>query len=310
MPDPGGISNQAVWGFLPDPVLKIENKKYSKKDFLEFAASRLDPRQIQTMNEDNAKQLTPKLITDMIEFELLMKCVEKSGITPSPKLVVDDMDKEFNAMSEADQKKLSEQLFNSMRLNFEAYKKKLSEDKSKQEQAAIGLWVDKFIKPNIKITDADIKKFYDESADLIKASHILIKPETFSKEAKDLARKKAEIVLAKLKKGEKFEDLAKESSCENSDLGEFGHGQMVQEFEDAAFKLKPGEYSDVVESPFGYHVIKVHSRRKQELPPLDEVKSKIKEQLEQMKLQDLMIAKVLTEKEQCKIENFYQQKMK
>jgi peptidyl-prolyl cis-trans isomerase D len=85
----------------------------------------------------------------------------------------------------------------------------------------------------------------------VRASHILV-------ETQDLAQNLADRVAA----GESFDTLAIDNSkCPSGqrggDLGEFGPGQMVKPFEDAAFKLKPGEISDVVESDFGFHIIKL-----------------------------------------------------
>ncbi|MFB3903642.1 MAG: peptidylprolyl isomerase [Acidobacteriota bacterium] len=95
----------------------------------------------------------------------------------------------------------------------------------------------------------------------VRASHILIKTAQGQDEAE--ARKKAEAVLARVKAGEDFAKLAKEvsedpqSAERGGDLGFFGHGQMVPEFEQAAFALQPGQTSDLVKSPFGFHIIRV-----------------------------------------------------
>jgi hypothetical protein len=95
-----------------------------------------------------------------------------------------------------------------------------------------------------------------------------------------LTRAKAEEVLARLRAGGDFNALAKEFSVDTSnkdqggDLGWFGRGMMVKPFEDAAFALKPGELSGIVETQFGYHIIKLEGRRTQDSPngiPAEEV---------------------------------------
>lgn len=106
------------------------------------------------------------------------------------------------------------------------------------------------------------------------ASHILIRPEG----DKEAARKRAEEVLAKVKAGEDFAALAQQfsedpgSAVRGGDLGFFGAGRMVKPFEDAVAKLKPGETSGLVESDFGYHIIRLHARRGAGVAPFEEVR--------------------------------------
>ena len=142
------------------------------------------------------------------------------------------------------------------------------------------LIVESFLKKKVevesKVSDEDLKKFYEQNKDKfksgeqIKASHILVKTE---KEAKD--------VLAKIKAGGNFEELAKSSSVDSSsakggDLGWFGKGSMVPAFEKAALALKEGQTSDVVKSDFGFHIIKLTGKRPAGIRPLEEVKEQIK----------------------------------
>jgi peptidyl-prolyl cis-trans isomerase D len=125
--------------------------------------------------------------------------------------------------------------------------------------------------PKMQTTDEEAKKFYDENASKFQgseqrhASHILIGASAnASPEAKAEAKKKAEQVLAEVKKNPaKFAELAKKysqdpgSAEKGGDLGTFGRGSMVKPFEDAAFSMKPGEVSGLVQSDFGYHIIKL-----------------------------------------------------
>jgi peptidyl-prolyl cis-trans isomerase D len=125
--------------------------------------------------------------------------------------------------------------------------------------------------PKMQTTEEEAKKFYDENASKFQggeqrhASHILIGVSaTASAEAKAEAKKKAEQVLAEVKKSPgKFAELAKKysqdpgSAEKGGDLGTFGRGSMVKPFEDATFSMKPGDVSGLVQSDFGYHIIKL-----------------------------------------------------
>ncbi|MGI2296037.1 peptidylprolyl isomerase [Paenibacillus sp. GXUN7292] len=131
--------------------------------------------------------------------------------------------------------------------------------------------------PNTKVTDKEIEEFYEQykdsigGTDTIRASHILVDTE---EEAKEIAEQ--------LKGGADFAELAKEKSKDGSssmggDLGYFGKGQMVPEFEEAAFALEVDQVSDIVKSEFGYHIIKKTEDKKG--ASLDELKNPIRTML-------------------------------
>ncbi len=122
----------------------------------------------------------------------------------------------------------------------------------------------------------------------VRASHILFKTNEGQDEAAQ--RSKAEGVLARVKAGEDFAALAKQYSEDSSadqggDLNFFGREAMVPEFSDAAFALQPGETSDLVQSQFGFHIIKTTERRQGGVQPLAEVRAQIEDQLKNEKAQ-------------------------
>jgi len=124
-------------------------------------------------------------------------------------------------------------------------------------------FVRELLKSDMLKEKAALEEVEVKEGEVVKASHILAQvPQDATEEQKADAKKKIEEAKAKLDKGEKFEDVAKEYSEDGSaqnggDLGWFGKGRMVPEFEEVAFTLKEGETSDIVESQFGYHIIKV-----------------------------------------------------
>lgn len=161
--------------------------------------------------------------------------------------------------------------------------------------------VEQRIAKDITISEADLKKFYEEnigqfkSPEAVRASHILITVDAKAgADEKQKAREKAEALRKRLQAGEDFAELAKkESGCPSSaqggDLGFFSRGQMVPPFEKAAFALKPGEISEVVETQFGYHVIKLKERKEASTVPFADVKGRIEEFLRGQKLQKAVL---------------------
>jgi peptidyl-prolyl cis-trans isomerase C len=130
---------------------------------------------------------------------------------------------------------------------------------------------------NINITDADVKKFYDENSskfeqpETVRASHILLMtsdPKTkaeLSADQKAAKHKLAEDLLKRARAGEDFAKLAKEysedpGSKDNGGEYTFPRGRMAPEFETAAFSLKTNEVSDVVTTQYGYHIIKLSEK--------------------------------------------------
>jgi peptidyl-prolyl cis-trans isomerase D len=158
--------------------------------------------------------------------------------------------------------------------------------------------------PNIKVTDEEVKKFFDENADKFqgneqrRASHILIGfGANASVEQKQAAKAKAEALLATIKKNPKsFEELAIKNSqdpgsaAKGGDLGSFGRGAMVKPFEDAAFSMKVNQLSDLVESEFGYHIIKLTEITGQS-SDFQSLKAQIKGELIFQKAQALFVEK-------------------
>ena len=136
------------------------------------------------------------------------------------------------------------------------------------------------------VTDADIKAEYDKfaaanSGKEYKARHILVEKEADAK-----------AIIASIKKGAKFEDIAKKQSkdpgsgAKGGDLDWANPSNYVPEFAQAILKLTKGQMTDApVKSQFGYHIIRVDDTRAAQLPKLDEVKPQISQQLTQQKLQ-------------------------
>ncbi len=146
----------------------------------------------------------------------------------------------------------------------------------------------------ITINEADARKFYDDektgarfaTPQERRASHILIKPEGDKSEARAAAKAKAEALLEQVRKAPaSFAEVAKKSSqdpgsaVQGGDLDFFGRGAMVKPFEEAAFGMKVGDVSDLVESDFGYHIITLTAVRGGDKKPFDSVRAEIQAEL-------------------------------
>lgn len=156
----------------------------------------------------------------------------------------------------------------------------------------------------INITEEDAKKYYDENTtqfvtkEQVRASHILINPKELKDAGSDpnqqkvIAKAKAEDLLKQIKEGADFAALAKANShctsaANGGDLNFFGKGQMVAPFEKAAFAMEIGKVSDIVETRFGYHIIKVTDRKEAGTKSFEEAKASLMQQLAQKKQAEL-----------------------
>ena len=138
-----------------------------------------------------------------------------------------------------------------------------------------------------KATDDELRQYYEQHKDeytlpeRAKAQHILFKTQGKTPEEIEKIKEKARGVLERAKKGEDFSSLAKQYSEDSTaaaggDLGDFGHGQMVPEFEKAAFSLGVGAISDLVQTQFGIHIIKVNSKQERRERPFEEMKEAVR----------------------------------
>jgi peptidyl-prolyl cis-trans isomerase D len=162
-----------------------------------------------------------------------------------------------------------------------------------EKRVASYLFVDaEALRPRVTVTDHDLEAYYQQHREEFKeeeqacASHILVKvrADPKAKEGHDDpdARKIAETLLEQVKAGGDFAALAKKASEDQGsaqsggDLGCFPRGRMVPQFDQAVFSMEPGKTSDLVKTPFGYHIIRLASRREEQVPTLSMVKERIR----------------------------------
>ena len=274
-----------------------ELKRYEKQ--LAMSGKPADPAQLTSMKE--------RVLEGLVDRELLKQEAQKQGI-------------------KADDRELEVQLA-MLKKRFpseEEFSKALSAMNLTEAQLRtqyktdliIKKLIDQQIASKVTVSDADTKAFYDANPDLFKApesvraSHILIQVDQNAGEAdKAKARETITAIQKRLQKGEDFAAVAKEtsqcpSSAKGGDLDYFARGQMVGPFEEAAFKLKPGEMSGIVETQFGYHLIKVTDKKDAGVIPYDEIKGKIEQHLKQQKVNQEVGQYIAGLKSKAKIETF------
>ena len=251
--------------------------------YMERMASQVPPG----MAEQYKKQMRPQVVESMVMEQLLGEQVKKAGINITDSDVND---------------KITEIIATQPGMTMESFKAMIvsrgqSFDEVK-EQIKKTMGYEKLI-GNVEVNDAEAKAFYDENKEdfnkpeQVKASHILVKVDaSATPEQKAAAKTKIEGLLKQVKAGGDFATLAKENSdCPSKerggDLGFFDRSTMVKEFANAAFAMKVGEVSGIVETQFGYHIIKVTDRKEGGLTSFDKAKADIVKSLQDKKKSEL-----------------------
>jgi Parvulin-like peptidyl-prolyl isomerase len=258
-------------------------------------------------DDEQLAEIRKNLFEDIITRKVLYLESQKKG------LEVDDatIDERFANMKEQFSKKEDfKGMLEKMHLTEDLLKAQL------RKGMAIQKLIDQEVISSIEISDKETEDYYDGHTDLFKqpekiqASHILVKANPGADESvKADALKEIKKLQKELKEGGNFAALAREhsqcpSGARGGDLGYFGRGQMVKPFEKAAFSMKPGEISDIVETDFGYHLIKAGDRKPEMITDYKDIKDKLAQYLKQMKTGEEVKKYIEKLKEQAKIERF------
>lgn len=224
-----------------------------------------------------------RIVEQLVEKVLLLREADRLGIEVDEEEIDSAIDK-VKAENRISQEELLRAL-EAEGLTYERYRKEM---KGQILRAKV---VDRRVRGGIDVSDDDVRAYYERNMDDyrtdedIRVRHILfLVPKGAGDNTVYEARKRAIEVLRMAKGGEGFASLARKysegpSAPEGGDLGFFKREDMVREFSDAAFALKEGEISDLVRTPFGFHIIKLIERRGDSPLSLDEVKEKIRTRL-------------------------------
>lgn len=287
---------------FPEVVARVGVQTITKATLLERAQAIRQRLQI----GDSTLGFYLRVLDDVVGTELLRQASSARGYSPS-ETELDAQVETFRARF-PDEAQFTQGL-TSQGLTIEKLREMMARD----------LAVEKLVKtemvPRVTVSEEKKKAFYAENSEQMtrpeqaKVSHILIKVDAgASTEVRTEAQEKAQDLHRRLEAGEDFAALARENSddpgskANGGDLSWVSRGQTVPAFETAAFALKAGEMSDVVETQFGFHIIKLAELRPSEVMPYEEVQDRIGEFLNQQGLQEAIQGEVETLKAKAEVE--------
>jgi peptidyl-prolyl cis-trans isomerase C len=268
---------------LPDVLARVNGETVTKTEVEDYIRN-LEAQAGGPLPADQRDRVYRGVIDQMVGYRLLLQEVT------ARKIAVPDADVEAR-INEVRKQFPSEETFMQTLVS-----RNLTLDKMKvdaRRDLSIAKLIEAEIASKVAVKPEQVDAFYKENPDQFKeeervrASHILISiPENGDAAAKAQAKTRAEQILKDVKSGKDFASLAKQhsedpgSAKNGGDLGFFPQGQMVGPFNDVAFSLKPGTTSDLVETQFGYHIIRVVEKQPGRTVPLDEVRPQLEQFLQ------------------------------
>jgi peptidyl-prolyl cis-trans isomerase C len=269
---------------LPEVIAKVNGDSITKAEF-EKALNSIEQRAGGPVPPAERDRVYRGLLDQLVGYHLLIQESKTRKVTVPEA----DVDARIGAIR---QQFPTEDAFKDVLAKQQMSVEQLKTD-ARQEMAIAKLITDE-VTPKIAVKPEQVSDFYAKNpqhfqqGDKVRASHILISvPKDADAAAKAAARAKAEQILKDVKAGKDFGALAKANSQDpgsavnGGDLGYFEQGQMVGPFNDVAFSLKPGAVSEVVETDFGFHVIKVVDKQAGRVVPIEEAKTKIEQFLQE-----------------------------
>lgn len=289
---------------IPPVIARVNGEDVKKTDFDRIIQT-MEARAGQPIPADRRDEILRGAIDQLVVYTLLSQESRNRGIK------VDETEIETK-MGQLKSQFPTQEAFD------KALKDRGMTMESLRKDARVDLSVTKLMEAEVAAlsgpSDLEAKEFYDKNPDRFKqdesvrASHILIRvDEKADAAAKKKARAEIDAVLKQVKAGGDFAKLAQQhsqdgSAAQGGDLNYFAKGAMVPAFDKVAFELKPGQVSDVVTTPFGYHIIKVVDHKPGRTVPFEESSQQIKQFLTEEKKQKHSDAFIEGLKKKSKIE--------
>jgi peptidyl-prolyl cis-trans isomerase SurA len=282
---------------IEDIVARVNSGIITRSELQRNKEQTLNDLKQQPGSEINAADAEKNALRDLIDQQLLVQKAADLGLSADTDVVkqLDDMRKKSNLDTIEDLEKEAAK----QGINWEEFKQNLKNNILTQ------MVISREVGPRIQITSDEEKKFYEEHKDKlsqperVRLSEILISTSKKDKDGNDIPMSDQEIAIAEskakqladeLKKGAKFDDLARKNSDgptagDGGDLGYFQRGQLAKELEDKTFAMKPGEFTEVTRTKQGFEILKVTEHNQAGIPPLKDVEPKIQEAIYLQKLQ-------------------------
>jgi len=268
---------------LPDVLARVNGEAVNKTEF-DRAVSALEARNGGPVPAPQRDRVLRQVLDQIVDYKLLIQEGRARKIEATD-AEVDARMKEIQAQFPTED--AFKQMLTARKTTLEQVRSDIRQD------ITVEKLIENAIADKVAVKPEQVTDFYTKNPDQFKqpervrASHILIMvPKGSDAAAKTAARTKAADILKDVKAGKDFAALAKQHSQDpgsapnGGDLGFFQQGQMVGPFNDVAFKLTPGQVSDLVETEFGFHIIKVAEKQAPRTVPLDEVRPQLEQYLE------------------------------
>jgi len=286
LPYPGKVVEQIV-ARVDDQVIDTSDYQRAMQDLEQQARE-------QNMSQAELDREKKNLLRNLIDQQLLLAKGKQLGITGEDQLIqrLDQIRKQ----NHLDSMSALQQAVEAQGLSWQDFKQQIRNNIITQEV------IRQKVAPTIRISPQEVQQYYDrhkkefDRPEEVRLSEILIptpNPDDAAQVA--AAKKKADAIEAKLKAGADFAALAKSSSsgptaAEGGDLGDFQKGQLAPELEQATFSLKPGQFTEPIQTKQGWIILKVTHHQDAGIAPLDQVETQIENEIGYQKMQPALRA--------------------
>jgi peptidyl-prolyl cis-trans isomerase C len=300
------IPQAAPNALFPALVARVNGKPVLGRDLEQIVRGELasigNP-EWKNLREDYRGQLMMNGLTSLISSKLLYQKAIASGVKATELEV------------QAEMQKISKSFQSDAEMNLALANQNMDRatlENNLRQTLAVSKYVEENINKKIVVTPEEAGKYYSghpaefQHPDIVRSSHILIRPAGDTPEQDTLAKQRAEALLARVNKGEDFAKLAKENSVDSSasqggDIGLSTKANLAPEYGEAVFSMPVGSVK-LVKTSYGYHIVKVTEKKKEGLSTLDEVKDQLMAFLKDQKAQEDLTKLVNQLRDQAKVE--------